>query len=103
MLRTRFLPRKFEYAKRSAWATCAGYGVLPKDQQPQRPLPEHVRSRVRAESVLIGKFDVDAEVRLRAFYPKNGRSEERRVGKEGRSGWARARGRQRESERASRE
>lgn len=72
MLKTRFLPRKFEYAKRSAWATPAGYGVLPKDQQPQRPLPEYVRSRVRAESVLIGKFDVDAEVRLRAFYPKNG-------------------------------
>lgn len=72
MLKTRFLPRKFEYAKRSAWATSAGYAALPKDQQHQETLPGSVRTRVRAESVLIGKFDVDAEVRLRAFYPKSG-------------------------------
>lgn len=69
ILPRRFLPRKFSYAKRSAWSTPAGLAVLPRDQQPDLPGVGVIRERVRAESVLIGKFDVDAEVRLRSFYP----------------------------------
>lgn len=68
--KSKLLPRKFEYAKRSAWATKAGYAVLPADQQHADSIHGSSRSRVRAESVLIGKFDVDSEVRLRAFYPR---------------------------------
>jgi len=74
LLKPRLLPRKFHYASRSAWSTGAGYDTLPQDQQPQRASQGHVRTRLRAESLLIGKFDVDEEVRLRAFYPKPGLS-----------------------------
>ncbi|MFD6814895.1 phosphotransferase [Enteractinococcus coprophilus] len=68
-LRSKFFPRTFTYSKRSTWATEAGFDVLPIDQQHELPAHGEIRSRVRAESVLIGKFDVEAEVRLRAFYP----------------------------------
>ena len=73
ILKSRLFPRRFFYAKRSAWATPAGLDVLPLDQQHEAPIG-HTRARVRAESVLIGKFDVQQEVRLRAFYPKDGTS-----------------------------
>lgn len=73
-LKTRLLPRKFTYSRRSAWATAAGLAVLPQDQQPELPGIGHIYARVKAESVLIGKFDVDEEVRLRAFYPRQGLS-----------------------------
>lgn len=73
-LRTRLFPRRRYYSKRSAWATPDGLDVLPIDQQHDLPAHGHTRARVRAESVLIGKFDVEAEVRLRAFYPKQGLS-----------------------------
>ena len=68
-LRSRLLPRTFTYSKRSAWATEAGLNVLPRDQQHELPGHGETRARVQAESVLIGKFDVEKEVRLRAFYP----------------------------------
>lgn len=73
LLKRRLLPRRFSYAKRSAWATPAGLDVLPADQHHKEP-SGHTRARVRAESVLIGKFDVQQEVRLRAFYPDAGLS-----------------------------
>ena len=71
LLKSRFFPRRFSYAKRSAWATADGLNVLPEDQQHETS-SARLRARVRAESVLIGKFDVQKEVRLRAFYPNNG-------------------------------
>lgn len=74
ILPKRLLRRKFTFSKRTAWATSAGLEVLPRDQQPQLPGMGNIRERVRAESVLIGKFDVDAEVRLRAFYTDRGLS-----------------------------
>src|SRR5690625_595215 len=74
LLKPRLPPRKFHYARRSAWSTGPGYDTLPQDQQPQSSSLGYVRTRLRAESLLIGKFDVDAEVRLRAFYPKTGLS-----------------------------
>lgn len=68
-LKSRFRTRTFTYASRSAWATPAGANALPSDQQHKAPGEGQVRARVGAESLLIGKFDVQAEVRLRAFYP----------------------------------
>lgn len=73
-LKGRLLPKNFSYSKRSAWSTPVGLESLPADQQHALPGTGRVRARVRAESVLIGKFDVQAEVRLRAFYPHNGLS-----------------------------
>ena len=73
-LKPRLFSRKFHYAQRSAWASAAGYSTLPADQQPEPPFHGELRTRLRAESMLIGKFDVDAEVRLRAFYPSSGLS-----------------------------
>lgn len=70
LLKPRLFPRKFNYAQRSAWSTNAGYKTLPQDQQPEDTELGSVRTRLRAESLLIGKFDVDKEVRLRAFYPE---------------------------------
>lgn len=72
MLPKRFFPRTLAFAKRTAWATSAGLDVLPKDQQPELPPIGTIRGRVRADAVLIGKFDVDKEVRLRAFYSDQG-------------------------------
>ena len=43
--------------------------MLPEDQQHKDVISGSTRARVRAEAVLIGKFDVQSEVRLRAFYP----------------------------------
>ena len=74
LLRARFLPRTFAYAKRSAWASPEGLASLPQDQQHKLPADGKARGRVRAESLLVGKFDVQAEVRLRAFYPDQGLS-----------------------------
>lgn len=74
VLKSRLLPKKFAYASRSAWSTQEGLEVLPRDQQHQWPGQGQTRARVRADAVLIGKFDVQAEVRLRAFYPQNDRS-----------------------------
>src|SRR5699024_1323477 len=62
-LKPRLFPRKFQYAQRSAWASEVGYSTLPADQQPEPPFHGELRTRLRAESMLIGKFDVDAEVR----------------------------------------
>lgn len=73
-LRSRLRSRTFTYSKRSAWATEAGFDVLPIDQQHELPGHGETRARVRAESVLIGKFDVEEEVRLRSFYPDKGLS-----------------------------
>ncbi|WP_043055959.1 phosphotransferase [Enteractinococcus helveticum] len=47
---------------------------MPIDQQHELPGHGKTRARVRAESLLIGKFDVEEEVRLRAFYPDKGLS-----------------------------
>jgi hypothetical protein len=55
-------------------ATSAGYDTLSQDQQPKMSSLGYVRTRLLAESLLIGKFDVDAEVRLRAFHPSSGLS-----------------------------
>lgn len=74
LLSKRLLRRKFAYARRSAWATPGGREVLPRDQQPDIAGLGRIRHRISAESVLIGKFDVDKEVRLRAFYPNHGLS-----------------------------
>lgn len=71
ILKRRFRRQKFTFSRRSAWATPAGLAVLPADQQPELPGLGHVHKRISAESLLIGKFDVETEVRLRAFYPKN--------------------------------
>lgn len=68
-LKSRLLPRKFSFHRRSAWATPAGAAMLPDDQRYEEEVPSSTRARVRAEAVLIGKFDVQSEVRLRAFYP----------------------------------
>ena len=68
-LRSRFFPRTFTYSKRSAWATEEGFDALPRDQQHELPGHGKTIARVRAESILIGKFDVEKEIRLRAFYP----------------------------------
>lgn len=64
--------RKFTYSKRSAWATPAGLDALPLDQRPELAGIGSIRGRSRADALLIGKFDVDTEVRLRSFYSDNG-------------------------------
>lgn len=68
-LKSRFRSRVFTYTKRSAWASTQGFDILPRDQQHESSTVGSLKARVAAESVLIGKFDVDREVRLRAFYP----------------------------------
>lgn len=41
---------------------------LPRYLRPRGPVTDRRRARVGADLIRIGKFDVDAEVRLRAFY-----------------------------------
>lgn len=61
--------RNFSYIGRSAWATTPGFLALPSEHQNDQGDRGRIRERVSAEAILIGKFDVDHEVRLRSFYP----------------------------------
>lgn len=70
-LPARIRPERFTYAGRAAWATPAGRAVLPRGSGAEDE-DGTVRARVGAEAVLVGKFDVHREVRLRAFYPQRG-------------------------------
>lgn len=44
---------------------------LPRYLRPKGAPTEQLQARVNADLIRIGKFDVDREVRLRAFYPKH--------------------------------
>src|SRR5699024_8903956 len=68
-LRKRRRKKPFSYLGRSAWASVSGHRALPSNSRHDQSEPGLIKERVSAESALIGKFDVDSEVRLRAFYP----------------------------------
>lgn len=79
-LRPPLRPRRFRYAGRAAWATPAGRAILPPRVGAERDDAERTLGPVGAEAVLLGKFDVGHEVRLRAFYPDPGLTQRYQAG-----------------------
>lgn len=72
LLRARPLPRRFRHSRLSAWASDEGLAALPAGSAVADEARGSRWARVGAESLVVGKFDVKDEVRLRAFYPSMG-------------------------------
>ncbi len=68
-------PRRWVFAGTTAWRQDADFGALPDELRRTEGNPSRlVPVPVCADLLRIGKFDVDTEVRLRAFYATAGLS-----------------------------
>lgn len=68
----RVRPVPLRHSGRKAWAAQTDTGSLPPGVRPEPTDGHPVRAAVRADAVVIGKFDVAREVRLRSFYTEPG-------------------------------